>query len=178
MRKIVAYELLSLDGMADDPDRFITEWDGEMQANLSAVIETQDAVILGRRTYDEWAGFWPGSDIQPFSTFINEAVKYVATSRALEPSWANSTAIDGELIAFARELKSARGGDIGVHGSISITQALLAAGLLDELSLVIAPRIAGTGRRLLDSLPSSRLDVIRTATSSDGYLLLRYRAAR
>jgi dihydrofolate reductase len=81
VRKIVVYELLSLDGVAEDPDTFFTDWDEAMDANLAAVIATQDAVILGRRSYDEWARFWPSSQIQPFATFINGVTKYVATSK-------------------------------------------------------------------------------------------------
>src|SRR5207342_1083036 len=77
-RKVVAYELVSLDGVAEDPDRFITAWDDAMDANLARVIATQDAVVLGRRSYDEWAGFWPGSEIEPFATFINGVTKHVA----------------------------------------------------------------------------------------------------
>ena len=71
MRKIVVYELLSLDGVAEDPDSFFADWDDALDANLAAVIATQDAVILGRRSYTEWAQFWPSSEIQPFATFIN-----------------------------------------------------------------------------------------------------------
>ncbi len=80
MRKVVVYELMSLDGVAERPDEFF-DWDDEMDANLGAVIASQDAVILGRRSYDEWAGYWPDSDIEPFATFINSVAKYVATSR-------------------------------------------------------------------------------------------------
>ena len=97
-----------------------------MDAAGAAVIATQDAVILGRRSYDEWARFWPGSDIEPFATFINTVPKYVATSTPLDPEWANATAIDGGLVDFVRELKNRPGGDIGVHASISVAQTLLA----------------------------------------------------
>ena len=83
MRKVVVYELLSLDGVAEDPDGFFADWDDAMEANLAAVIAAQDAVILGRRSYDEWAEFWPGSEIEPFATFINGVSKYVATSPPL-----------------------------------------------------------------------------------------------
>ena len=174
MRKVVVYELMSLDGVAEDPDAFVTEWDDVMDANLAAVIATQDVVILGRRSYEEWAGFWPGSDIQPFAKFINTVVKYVATSAALDPEWANATAIDGGLADFVRDLKDRPGGDIGVHASISVVQALLAAGVVDELRLVIAPRIAGGGRRLLDGLPPIPLAAVRSVISPTGYLLLDY----
>ena len=175
MRNIVVYELLSLDGVAEDPDEFITDWDDAMAANLAAVIATQDAVILGRRSYDEWARFWPASEIQPFATFINGVAKYVATSTPLDRNWANTSVVDGELAGFVRDLKNQPGADIGVHASISVAQALLAAGVVDELRLVIAPTIAGSGRRLLDGLPPIRLEPIRSTTSPAGYLLVDYR---
>ena len=133
MRKIVVYELLSLDGVAEAPDAFFLDWDDAMGANLAAVIAAQDAVILGRRSYDEWAQFWPGSQIEPFATFINGVTKYVATSTPLDRDWAGATALDGGLVDFVRDLKQQHGGDVGVHASISVAQALLAAGVVDEL---------------------------------------------
>jgi dihydrofolate reductase len=177
VRKIVVYELLSLDGVAERPDSFFADWDDAMDANLAAVIATQDAVILGRRSYIEWAQFWPGSQIQPFATFINGVTKYVATSTPLDRDWANATVLDGGLVEFVRDLKQQRGGDVGVHASISVAQALLAANLVDELRLVIAPRIVGRGRRLLDGLPSIQLEAIRSEISPTGYLLMDYRVA-
>jgi len=174
-RKVVAYELLSLDGVAEHPDEFFVDWDDEMEANLSAVIATQDAVILGRRSYDEWAGYWPGSNIEPFATFINGVAKHVATSSRLERTWTNATVIDGELVEFVRDLKNQPGGDIGVHASIKAAQALLAAGVVDELRLVIAPTIVGAGRRLLDGVPAIRLELIAGTTSPAGYVLVDYR---
>ena len=178
MRKVVVYELLSLDGVAEDPDAFVTDWDDVMAANLAAVIAAQDAVILGRRSYGDWAEFWPDSKIQPFATFINGVAKFVATSAPLQREWANATVVDGGLVEFVRDLKARPGGDIGVHASISVAQALLAAGIVDELRLVIAPKIAGSGRRLLDGLPSIQLESIRSATSPTGYLLADYRVIR
>jgi dihydrofolate reductase len=175
VRKIVVYELLSLDGVAEEPDAFFADWDEAMDANLAAVIATQDAVILGRRSYTEWAQYWPGSTVEPFATFINGVTKHVATSTPLDRDWTNATAIDGDLVEFARDLKGQHGGDVGVHASISVAQALLAAGVVDELRLVIAPRIAGHGRRLLDGLPPMQLESIRSETSPAGYLLADYR---
>jgi dihydrofolate reductase len=178
VRKIVVYELLSLDGVAEDPDRFFTDWDDAMEANLAAVIATQDAVILGRRSYTEWAAFWPSSQIEPFATFINGVTKHVATSTPLDRGWANASAIDGGLVDFVRDLKQQRGGDVGVHASISVAQALLAADMVDELKLVIAPTIAGRGRRLFDGVPSLRLGSMRSAVSPTGSLLVDYRLIR
>jgi dihydrofolate reductase len=175
LRKIVVYELLSVDGVAEDPDSFIAEWDDAMDANLAAVIATQDEVILGRRTYTAWSQFWPSSEIEPFATFINGVTKHIVTSTPLDGDWANATAIHGDLAEFARDLKQQPGGDIGVHASISVTQALLAAGVVDELKLVIAPKIAGDGRRLFDGVPTIQLESVRSEMSPSGSLLLEYR---
>ena len=99
MRKIVVYELLSLDGVAEAPETFHTDWDDDvMDANLSAVIDPQDAVILGRRSYDEWVRFWPESRIEPFASFINAVTKYVVTSTPLDRDWANARVVEGGLI--------------------------------------------------------------------------------
>jgi dihydrofolate reductase len=178
VRKIVVYELLSLDGVAEQPDKFIAHWDDAMDANLAAVIATQDAVILGRRSYSEWAQFWPSSQIQPFATFINGVTKYVATSTPLDQDWANATVLGGGLVEFVRDLQQQPGGDVGVHASISVAQALLAADVVDELRLVIVPTIAGHGRRLLDGLPSIQLESIRSEVSPTGSLLVDYRVIR
>jgi dihydrofolate reductase len=175
VRKVVAYELLSLDGVAEKPDGFFADWDDAMDANLAAVIASQDSVILGRRSYDEWAGYWPGSDVEPFATFINGVAKYVATSTPLDQEWANTSVVDGDPVEFVRDLKNQPGADIGVHASISLARALLAAGVVDELRLVIAPAIAGGGRRFLDGLPPIRLESIRSTTSPTGHLLVDYR---
>ena len=178
MRKLVAYELLSLDGVAEKPEAFFDSWDDAMEFNLAAVIGTQDAVILGRRSYDEWAAFWPGSEVEPFATFINGVAKYVATSAPLDREWDNATAVTGELIDFVQDLKGQPGGDIGIHASISVTQALLTADVVDELRLVIAPTIAGSGRRLFDGLPPVRLELIQGTTSPSGHLLVDYQVIR
>ena len=119
MRKVVVYELLSLDGVAEKPDGFFLDWDDAMEANL-----------------------------------------------------------DGDLIEFVRNLKSRPGADIGVHASISVARALLAAGVVDDLRLVIAPAIAGSGQRLFDGLPPTRLESIRSTTSPTGYQLADYRVIR
>ena len=174
MRKVAVYELTSLDGVAEAPDTFFG-WDDALDANLDAVIGTQDAVILGRRSYDEWARFWPTSDIEPFATFINAVTKYVATSKPLDHDWNATTVIDGDLVAFVRDLKQQAGGDIGVHASITVAQALLAAGVVDELKLVIAPSVAGRGRRLLDGVPPVKLEAIRSELSPTGHLIADYR---
>jgi dihydrofolate reductase len=178
VRKVVAYELLSLDGVAEAPERFFLEWDEATDANLADVIATQDAVILGRRSYDEWATYWPSSDVEPFASFINSVTKYVATSSPFSPLWTNSRVVEGDLFDFVERLRTESGGDIGVHASISVTRSLLAAGLVDELRLVIAPVIAEGGQRLFDGLTDLRFTTTSTAVSPSGHLMLTYRPAR
>jgi dihydrofolate reductase len=175
MRKVVAYELLSLDGVAEQPDEFITEFDDLMEENLGRVIATQDTVLLGRRTYDDWSAFWPTSDIEPFATFINGVEKFVATSTKVGETWANSTVVPGDLGEFVTGLKLRSGGDIGVHGSIALTHSLLEAGLVDELRLVVAPALQMHGRKLFDQGLPRRLTLTRHVASPAGYLLLDFR---
>jgi dihydrofolate reductase len=174
VRKVVAYELLSLDGVAERPDEFVTDFDDVMRENLDRVIATQDAVLLGRRTYDDWAVFWPTSDIEPFAGFINGVEKFVVTSTTLEETWANTRVVDRGLVEFVSKLRQQSGKDIGVHGSIALTQSLLEQGLVDELRLVIAPALHINGRKLFDKGLSRRLSLTRNITSPSGYLLLDF----
>ncbi len=174
MRKVVAYQLLSLDGVAEQPEEFITDFDDLMNDNLDRVIATQDTVLLGRRTYDDWAEYWPPSDIEPFASFINGVEKFVVTSTTPEKTWANATVVDGDLAEFVTKLKEQPGKDIGVHGSIALTQSLLELGLVDELRLVIAPALHINGRKLFDKGLAKRLILTRNITSPSGYLLLDF----
>jgi dihydrofolate reductase len=174
VRQVVAYELLSLDGVAERPDAFVTDFDDVMQENLNRVIATQDAVLLGRRTYDEWAEFWPASDIEPFASFINGVEKFVVTSTTPEETWANTMVVDGGLVELVTKLRQQPGKDIGVHASIALTQSLLEQGLVDELRLVIAPALQINGRKLFDRGSSTRLSLTRNITSPSGYLLLDF----
>ncbi len=174
MRKVVAYELLSLDGVAEDPDTYVNDWDDAMGENLARVIASQDTVLLGHRTYDDWAAFWPASDIEPFASFINPVEKFVAASTAPAQTWSNVTVIDGDLPEFVIDLKQGSGGDIGLHGSIELVQSLLEARMVDELHLVVAPSLQMHGRKLFDKALPTRLTLTRHVTSPAGYLLLDY----
>jgi dihydrofolate reductase len=175
MRKLVAYTLVSVDGVAESPETFFFHFDEVMEANLGDVIGSQDAVLLGRRMYDEWSDHWPKSDDQPFADFINNVRKYVATATPLTSEWTNAEAIQGPVEDFVRDLKMTGGGDIGVHGSITLTQSLLAARLVDEVRLVVAPRVVGSGRRLFDDGVAHSLELIRSTGSPSGSLLLHYK---
>ena len=178
MRKVVVYELLSLDGVAEQPDEFITDFDDVMRENLGRVIATQDSVLLGRRTYDDWAAFWPAGDYEPFASFINGVEKFVVTSTTPAQTWVNTTVIDGGFLEFVSDLKRRTGGDIGVHGSIALVQSLLQQDLVDELRLVIAPAVQMHGRKLFDRGLSRRLTLTRHVTAPSGYLLIDFQVDR
>jgi dihydrofolate reductase len=166
--------LLSLDGIAEHPMEFITEFDDAMRDNLVRVIGSQDAVLLGRHTYDDWAAYWPNSETEPFSTFINTVQKFVVTSTPPERTWPGTSVVGGDLLEFVADLKDQPGADIGVHGSISLAQSLLAAGFVDELRLVIAPAVHRHGRKLFEHADPKRLKLIRSITSPNGYLLVDF----
>ena len=174
MRKVVVYTLLSVDGVAQDPETFLFDFDEVMEANLAEVIGAQDVVLLGRRMYDEWSDYWPASDDQPFADFINNVHKYVATTSPLSKEWTGAEAVQGPVDQFVRELKTGAGGDIGVHGSIALAQSLLAQGLVDALRLLVAPRVAGSGRRLFEDDATYGLDLVQSTASPTGSLLLHY----
>ncbi|HVB70960.1 MAG TPA: hypothetical protein VND83_05595 [Acidimicrobiales bacterium] len=114
MRKVVASSFLSLDGVAEQPDEFVTDGDEVLDEYGARTIATLDTVLLGRRTCDEWARFWPTSDIEPFASFTNDVEKFVVTSTTPDVAWANTTVIGGDLRTFIAELKRRPGADIGV----------------------------------------------------------------
>jgi dihydrofolate reductase len=183
-RKIVLYTLMSLDGAVDDPGAYFAgsqhggppEFDSVMSDNERIVTGAQDAVLLGRNMYDEWSGFWPKVDEWQFADFINNVKKYVVTSTPLANGWHNADAVAGPIEDLVRELKAQPGRDIGVHGSIQLAQSLLAAGLVDELQLVVGPAFGCSGRRLFASTTDlRRLELMNVTPTPSGSLLLAYR---
>jgi len=183
VRKLVLYTLMSLDGAVDHPLRYfapdaheVPAFDAEMDAHEDAIIAKQDAVLLGRNMYDEWSQYWPTAEHQPYAGFINNVKKYVVTSRPLTAEWNNSEAVSGPIEDLVHDLKAMDGGDIGVHGSIELAQSLLAAGLVDELQLVVGPTFGCEGRRLFGSTDSlRRLELLAGRPTPSGSLLLSYR---
>jgi dihydrofolate reductase len=152
MRKVTAGLFHSIDGVVEAPDKWqFDSFDDELGAALGKVIARTDAVILGRVGYEEWSGWWPtAQNDDDFARFINTVPKYVASSSLKGPlSWQNSTVIPGNVEAFVRELKSKDGGEIAVMAGIRIVRSLFLAGLIDELTLITHPVIAGAGKRHL-----------------------------
>ena len=176
MRNVVLYQLLSLDGVAEEPGDWISDGGPEVFANLARTIESQDDVLLGRGTYDYWVGYWPNSDVEPFASFINRVRKHVVTSSEPANEWSNSTVVTAPVAEYVADLKSRPGQDIGIHGSIRLARSLLKHRLVDELRLVVAPALAGHGERLFpDDDVLDRLELVDSDRSPKGTLFLHYR---
>lgn len=178
MRKLSAGLFHSVDGVVEAPNLWQGDsFDDELGAELGALMQRVDAVIIGRVGYEEWSGYWPTVGVDdPFAGFINPIKKYVAsTTLSGDLEWQNSELIVGDLDQFVRELKSTDGGDISLMGGISLVRHLFFAGLLDSLTLMTHPVIAGAGRHLFDPADSvTRLELQESRTTSKGNIIATY----
>ncbi len=180
MRRIVSHLLVTLDGVVklDAVLDTIKHLRGEgVEEDFHAALAQEDAMLLGRTTYQEWAGYWPTSDCQPFADHINGVPKHVASRSLRDVPWGdigNASLLDGDFVDAINALKRQPGGNIGVHGSPSLVESLLHAGLLDELRLEIYPVLAGTGERFFRNGPSRRLRLVGTKDTGNGVVILRY----
>jgi dihydrofolate reductase len=177
MRKVTAGLFYSLDGVVESPNLWqFDSFDAEMGEEMGAVISRVDTVLLGRAGYQEWSGYWPNADADdPFGAFINPVQKFVA-SRTLtgELEW-NARLMDAPLEDFVTELKQTEGGEISVMASISLVRQLLFAGLLDSLTVMMHPVIAGQGRHLFEPTdPVTRLSLQNSRITSAGNTILSY----
>ena len=157
MAKVVSTLFISADGVAEiDPDWHFPYFDGNMGRAVGEDYDTADVLLLGRETYDSFAGAWPdreaaGGDDAPFAKRLGDTRKVVVSRQPLEFSWRNSELIDGDLLEAVAALKvDPDVAGVLIPGSISVVQQLLAAGLVDELRLLVHPVAARKGRRLFD----------------------------
>jgi dihydrofolate reductase len=181
MRKVTAGLFSSIDGVVEAPDQWQPAFDEEMGAALSRMLDEQDAVLLGRVTFSEWAGYWPTSTDEPFASWINSTPKYVAsTTLDSVDEWANSSLIKGSVADFVADLKQQDGGTIGTAGSPTLVRNLIDAGLLDELTLMISPVVAGGGRARLfaDDAALRAFELVEAQPTSSGAVIATYRPAR
>jgi dihydrofolate reductase len=177
MRKVVSALFISLDGVVESPDQWqFDAFDEDMGASMMTQLGQQDAVLLGRVTYEEWADYWPTSNDEPFASFINITPKYVVSTTLDSVEWANSTLIKGNLAGEIDALKAQPGGIIGTAGSPGLVRSLLRQGLVDELLLMIHPVIAGKGKRLFaDGGDLKRLQLVESKITGSGVAILTYR---
>jgi dihydrofolate reductase len=188
MRKIRIFEHISLDGIIQPgkPGEYRDEyanggWTAPYRspAGAEAVAEAQGSgydLLLGRRTYDLWAGFWPTVKSGPFAAGINAATKYVATHRPESLGWGPVGQLGADVIKGIRDVKSKDGPDLIVWGSSTLTSVLLGEGLVDEVVLIVYPVLLGRGKRFFsDSVDPRELALVSTKATSTGQLMNTYR---
>lgn len=179
MRKIVAGLFMSLDGVVEAPERWhFPYFNDEMGEIVRSQMASSDTMLLGRRTYEEFAAYWAdkGSDVE-LADEINGTPKLVASTSLTSVEWRNSTLIEGDLGRALRRLKDQPGKDISITGSPTLVRSLLADGLLDELRLLVHPIVVGSGKRLFDVGETVSLQLLESRTLATGVVYLKYAPA-
>lgn len=177
MRKIVAGLFITLDGVVEAPQNWnLAYFNDEMGAAVGAQTAKSDTLLLGRRTYEEFAAFFaPQGDADPMAAGMNAMPKVVVSTTLKTADWQNSTVVSGDVAAQIAELKQADGKDISISGSGTLVRWLLEQGLLDELQLFVHPLVLGTGAQLFPAGSGrSPLQLVEAKPFSTGVLLLRY----
>ncbi len=185
MRKLRIFEHISLDGViqhsADENDFPYGDWTAPYRTpeGRNALIEVQGArfdLLLGRRTYDIWAAYWPKAPGGPIADGINSATKYVATHRPESLEWGPCEGLGPDIGAGVRRIKAQKGPDIILWGSSTLTSLLFAQGLVDEAVLIVYPLLLGTGKRLFaEGTPASTLKLVSTKPMPTGSMLNTYK---
>jgi len=181
MRKIVAGLFISLDGVYESPGEWhFPYFDDEMGEAVGSQMAAADAMLLGRVTYQEFAGYWPqqSNDDVDIADYMNNTPKFVVSSTLDTLEWRNSTLIKDDVAAQLTALKQQPGKDIGITGSGTLIRSLLRDNLLDELRLLVHPIIVGSGKRLFaDGSDQKSLNLVEAKTFSTGVLYLTYQPA-
>jgi dihydrofolate reductase len=180
MRPIINDTFVTLDGVVNHMEKWHFDYvDDETHEITLQRIRSSDAMIMGRHTYEVYASAWPDRTGE-YPDLINAITKYVVSGTVTNPTWENTTLVSGDLVEFARELKSTDGGPILMHGFGPVAQSLLKAGLLDELHLWYHPSLVGVGdagdRLHTDGL-HAKFTHIGTRTLGSGVVILSYAAA-
>ena len=184
MRKITAGLFMSLDGVVEAPDQWhFPYFNEEMGAAVDATVGAADTVLFGRKTYDSFAGAWPerevaGGEDAGLAKTLGDTRKVVVSNQKLAFAWRNSEQLEGILVEGVTALKQEPGGSIALSGSVSVVRQLLAAGLLDELHLLVHPIAVRKGMRLFDEGETSiPLRLVSSETFTTGVLNLVYQPA-
>lgn len=181
MRKIVSGLFISLDGVTQDPQNWQMDlMDDEAGADVDRATQESDTILLGRRTYEEFAAYWRSAPPdQPFASYINSTPKVVVSNSLTSADWENTTIISGDVNAQLRALKEQEGKNIGITGSVTLVRSLLRDGLLDELWLQVYPVVVGQGKRLFEeSIGKLPLNLVDAQITAGGIALLHYQPVR
>jgi dihydrofolate reductase len=177
MRKIVAGLFVSLDGVVEAPETWhFPYFNDEMGEIVGAQMAESDTMLLGRRTYEEFAGFWPsqGDDV-PMAAEINGVHKLVVSTTLDSADWQNSELISDDVIGELRRRKEQPGRDISITGSPTLVRSLLQAGIVDELRLLVHPIVVGNGKRLFENgMPQIPLQLVSSKTLTSGVQYMVY----
>jgi dihydrofolate reductase len=187
MRKLKIFEHISLDGViqhsADDDDFPYSDWTAPYRtaAGRDAIIAAQGDsfdLLLGRRTYDIWSGYWPKAPSSPMSDGLNAATKFVATHRPESLEWGPFESVGPDLVEGVRRIKSEDGPDVIVWGSSTLTSTLLEHGLADEVLLAAYPVVLGTGKRFFaEGTPPRSFELVSTQAFPSGVIFSTYKIA-
>jgi dihydrofolate reductase len=181
VRKVVALELVSLDGLMESPEEWAFSYSNdEMEEANASGMAASDALLLGRVTYEGLAAFWPNQPGgTPMVDYINSVPKFVVSETLEDPlEWNNSTLVKDDVAEGVAELKCQPGKDITIIGSGALVRSLLRDGLLDELRLMVRPVILGSGKRLFeDGEDRKGLELVDSRTFGTGVVSLTYRPA-
>lgn len=186
MRRLRIMEHISLDGViqhSDDGDGFpYPDWTAPYRtpagrdAVLAAYGERFD-LLLGRRSYDIWSGFWPKAPGSPMADRLNAATKFVATHRPESLAWGPFEALGPDLVENVRRLKSQDGPDLILSGSSTLTSTLIEHGLVDEVLLILSPVLLGRGKRFFaEGTPARAFELVSTNAFPSGVILSAYQA--
>jgi dihydrofolate reductase len=187
MRKLRLFEHISLDGViqvsADGGDFPWADWTAPYRtpAGRDAILAAQGAsfdLLLGRRTYDIWSGYWPTAPGSPMADALNAATKYVVTHRPQSLAWGPCQAVGPDLVEGVRRIKSQAGPDVVLWGSSTLTSTLLEHGLADELLLIVYPVMLGTGKRFFaEGTPPRSFELVSADPLPSGIILSTYKVA-
>jgi len=190
MSKVVVFTNLTLDGVMQAPGRPDEDRRGGFEhggwaAPYAAMSQAGDsmanvgALLLGRRTYEDFYSVWPKRKDDPISAMLDNMQKYVASRTLSEPlSWINSTLLNGDASETVARLKEEPGKDLVVMGSGELAQSLMRSNLIDEYVLLIHPLVLGSGRRLFtDGSPTATLRLVGTRTTTNGVVIVTYQPA-
>ncbi len=174
MRKVIAAEYLSLDGVMEEPRWTGSYWNDELATLQRDLLFSSDALLLGRVTYQGMSQAWPSSsDEQGFADRMNSLPKHVATTTLTNLQW-NASPIQGDVAEEIQKLKQQPGQHILIYGSAALVQSLMQRGLIDEYRLMVCPIVIGKGKRLFADSSEAKLKLVDTKTTGAGVTILSY----